>query len=119
MRVSPIVIFIFITGIIINSLGRLILMPLKIPIGLTLTTVGYYIWAGTFAYVCVNAVLQRRFTKRLSLWLLFTFLAPIQFNAARAHQAGLNRVTTLVLVGLLIGGSVMELKLYLQHRTKK
>ena len=117
MRVKPLITWLFLTGIAINSLGRLVLTPLELPIGLSLTTGGYFIWAGSYVYICSQAVLQRRFNKHLALWLLFTALAPVQFNAARDHKAGLNHVTTTALLILLTAGSILETRYYLRRRS--
>ena len=119
MRVKPLIIWLFLTGITVNSLGRLVLTPLKIPIGLSLTTGGYFVWAGSYVFICLQAVTQRRFNKHLMFWLLFTALAPVQFNAARGHKVGLNQVTTAALLLLLAAGSVLETRYYLQRRAVK
>ena len=119
MRVNPFVVTLYLVGIAVNSLGRIVLSPLKIPVGLTLTTYGYCMWAGSYIYICAQAVYLRRFNKHLAFWLLFTVLAPVQFNAARSHKTGLDRTTKTILISLLIVGSVIETRYYLQRHCAK
>lgn len=119
MRVNPIVVSLYLIGIAINSLGRIVLSPLKVPLGLSLTIWGYALWAGSYLYICAQALHLKRFNKHLAFWLLFTVLAPVQFNAARHRQTVLDRSTKTILITLLVVGSIMETRYYLQRRGAK
>ena len=118
MRVSPIVITIFLIGIFINSLGRLVLTPLHYPVGLKLTTIGYLFWALSYLYITVCALVAKRFNTHLAFWLVFVVLAPIQYRAA-AHHDTLNRVTATILIAQLGIGSFIETRYWLQRRRAK
>ena len=119
MRVSPIVVIIFLIGIFINSLGRLVLTPLHYPVGLKLTTIGYIFWAASYLFITVCALFAKRFNIHLAFWLLFTVLAPVQYMAAQAHHDTLNHVTATILISQLVIGSFIETRFYLQRRTAK
>ena len=116
MRVSPIVVTIFLFGIFTNSLGRLVLTPLHYPVGLKLTTIGYLFWAASYLYITVCALVTKRFNAHLGFWLLFTALAPIQYMAAQAHRETLNHVTAAILISQLAIGSCIETRFYLQRK---
>ncbi len=116
MPVSPIVVVIFLIGIFVNSVGRLILTPLHYPIGWPLTTIGYLLWAASYLYVTVCALVTRRFNAHIAFWLVFTALAPVQYIAAQARHDTLNRVTTAILIVQLGIGSFIETGYYLQRR---
>lgn len=92
------------------------MLPMRITIGLTLTSVGYFIWAGSLGFIVTQSLFQKRFNKHLALWTLFVVLAPIQFNASRSHNEVLNKSTSIVLIGLLVVGTALETRYYLQRR---
>lgn len=119
MKVHPYVVATYLFGIILNSIGRLVLLPLKYPFGIALTTYGYIIWASTYAYICIRAITSKQFNKHLAFWLVFTILAPIQFNAARAQKDTLNQITGTILWGMLAVGTIIEARYYLQRRSKQ
>ncbi|MBC7707865.1 hypothetical protein H7Y63_01445 [Polaromonas sp.] len=116
MKVPPFVPIIFLIGIFINSLGRLLLLPLLHPVGLTFTTVGYLLWAAAYLYITVCALITKQFNRHIAFWLVFTILAPIQFSAARDGNDAVNHITAAILVSQLVIGSIWETKLYLQRR---
>ena len=116
MRVSPIIVTIFLAGIFINSLGRLVLTPLHYPVGLQLTTIGYIFWASSYLYITIYALVAKRFNAHLAFWLVFTVLAPIQYMAAAAHHDTLNHVTAAILIAQLSVGSFIETRYWLQRR---
>ena len=116
MRVSPIIITIFLAGIFINSLGRLVLTPLHYPVGLQLTTIGYIFWASSYLYITIYALVTKRFNAHLAFWFVFTVLAPIQYMAAAAHHNTLNHVTAAILIAQLSVGSFIETRYWLQRR---
>lgn len=119
MRVSPIVVIIFLFGIFVNSLGRLVLTPLHYPVGLQLTTIGYIFWATSYLYITVCALVAKRFNAHLAFWLVFAVLAPIQYMAAAAHRDTLNHVTAAILISQLGIGSFIETRYFLQRRKTK
>lgn len=119
MSVSPVVVIFFLIGIFVNSLGRLILTPLHYPIGLPLTTIGYLLWAASYLYITVCALITRRFNAHIAFWLIFTALAPVQYMAAQAHHDTLNRVTAVILIAQLGIGSFIETGYYLRRRRDK
>ena len=116
MRVSPIVVTIFLIGIFINSLGRLVLTPLHYPIGLQMTTIGYLFWAACYLYITVCALVTKRFNAHIAFWLVFTVLAPVQYMAAQAHLNRLNHGTAAILIAQLAVGSFIETRFFLQRR---
>ena len=119
MRVSPVVVTIFLIGIFVNSLGRLVLTPLHYPVGLKLTTIGYIFWATSYLYITACALITKRFNAHIAFWLIFTALAPVQYMAAQAHHDTLNHVTATVLIAQLGVGSFIEMRYYLQRRAAK
>ena len=116
MRVSPIIVTIFLAGIFINSLGRLVLTPLHYPVGLQLTTIGYIFWASSYLYITIYALVAKRFNAHLAFWLVFTVLAPIQYMAAAAHRDTLNHVTAAILIAQLGIGSFIESRYFFQRQ---
>ncbi len=116
MKTSPIVIYVYLIGIVINSLGRLVMSPLNFPIGQRLTTIGYIIWATTYLYIAICKLAVKRFNWHIAFWLVFTALAPVQYMAAAAHNKTLNYITSAILIAQLGVGSFIETRNYLSRR---
>ena len=112
MRTSPVVVCIYLIGIFINSLGRLVLSPLHYPVGLPLTTIGYVIWATSYLYIAICKLVAKRFSWHIAFWLVFTALAPVQYMAADSHNERLNSITSAILIAQLGFGAFIETRNY-------
>ena len=116
MRVHPAIIIIFLLGIFINSVGRLVLTPLHYPLGMPLTAIGYVIWASVYLYITLCAILSKKFNAHIGFWLVFTILAPIQYSASHGGSNTVNQATSAILITQLIIGSIIETKFYIDRK---